>query len=29
VGGPLTAVMAVGLLVYLAGLFAPLRSRGR
>jgi len=28
-GGPLTAVMAVGLLVYLAGLFAPLRSRGR
>jgi hypothetical protein len=28
-GGPLSAVMAVGLLVYLAGLFAPLRSRGR
>jgi hypothetical protein len=28
-GGPLTAVMAVGLLVYLAGLFAPLRSRSR
>lgn len=28
-GGPLTALMAVGVLVYLAGLFAPLRSRGR
>ncbi len=28
-GGPMTAVMTVGLLVYLAGLFAPLRSRGR
>jgi len=27
--GPLTAVMTVGLLIYLAGLFAPLRSRGR
>jgi hypothetical protein len=28
-GGPLTAVMTVGLLIYLAGLFAPLRSRSR
>jgi len=28
-GGPLTALMAGGLLVYLAGLFAPLRSRSR
>ncbi|MCC7185234.1 MAG: hypothetical protein IT185_03255 [Acidobacteria bacterium] len=28
-GGPLTAVMAAGVLVYLGGLFAPLHSRSR